>query len=110
MTISIADFQQLALRMGLIREAADHPNADRLLVLQVELGGDPPERRQVVAGIKPHYAPADVIGRSVVVVANLEPAMIRGVESQGMILAARHEQTLSLIVSDRALPPGSIVQ
>ena len=108
--ISFADFQKLALRIGVIREAADHPNADRLLVLQVELGGDPPERRQVVAGIKPHYAPADLIGRAVIVVTNLEPATIRGVESQGMVLAASHEHTMTLMVPDRPLPPGSIVK
>ena len=108
--VSFADFQKLALRIGVIREAADHPNADRLLVLQVELGGEPPERRQVVAGIKPHYAPADLVGRSVIVVTNLEPATIRGVESQGMVLAASQEPTLTLVVPDRPIPPGSIVK
>ena len=110
MTIAIADFQKVALRIGVILEAAEHPNADRLLVLQVELGGEPPERRQVVAGIKAHYAPADLIGRSVVVVANLESATIRGVESQGMVLAASHEQQLTLVVPDRPIASGSIVK
>ena len=110
MTIAIADFQKVALRIGTILEAAEHPNADRLLVLQVELGGEPPERRQVVAGIKAHYAPADLIGRSVVVVANLEPATIRGVESQGMVLAAGHEQQLTLVIPDRPIASGSVVK
>ena len=110
MTIALADFQKVSLRIGKIVEAADHPNADRLLVLQVEIGGEPPERRQVVAGIKAHYAAADLVGRLVVVVTNLEPAMLRGVESQGMVLAASLDQTLTLIVPDRELAPGSIVK
>ena len=110
MTIALADFQKVALRTGTIVEAVAHPNADRLLVLQVEIGGEPPERRQVVAGIKTHYAPTDLIGRSVVVVTNLEPATIRGVESQGMVLAASQGQDLTLVVLDRPLPPGSLVK
>ena len=65
--------------------AEPHPNADRLLVLRVDVGG---EERQIVAGIRAHYDPATLVGRQVVVVANLEPATLRGVESQGMVLAA----------------------
>ena len=108
--IVLADFQKIALRIGKIVEAADHPNADRLLVLQVEIGGEPPERRQVVAGIKAHYAAADLIGKSVVVVANLAPAMLRGVESQGMILAASDAQGLTLVTPERAIATGSTVK
>ena len=111
MSITLLDFQKVALRVGKIVEAADHPNADRLLVLQVEIGGEPPERRQVVAGIKAQYAAADLIGRHVIVVANLEPAMLRGVESQGMVLAASNEQKeLTLVVPDRAIGAGSVVK
>ena len=111
MTIALADFQKVALRTGIIVEAALHPNADRLLVLQVEIGGEPPERRQVVAGIKTHYAPEQLVGKAVVVVANLEPATIRGVESQGMVLAASNEpQGLTLVVPERPLTAGSIVK
>jgi methionyl-tRNA synthetase len=68
-----------------VTAAEPHPNADRLLVLRVDLGG---EQRQIVAGIRAHYPPETLVGRQVVVVANLEPAMLRGVESQGMLLAA----------------------
>ena len=111
MSIVLADFQKVALRTGTILEAAPHPNADRLLVLQVDLGGTPPERRQVVAGIKAQYAPDTLVGRTVVVVANLEPATIRGVESQGMVLAASNEQEgLTLVVLDKPMAPGSIVK
>ena len=108
--IALADFQKVALRIGKIVEAVDHPNADRLLVLQVGIGGEPPERRQVVAGIKAHYAVADLIGKSVVVVANLAPAMLRGVESQGMVLAASDAQGLTLVTPERSIATGSIVK
>lgn len=111
MNIALADFQKVALRTGVIVEAVPHPNADRLLVLQVDLGGTPPERRQVVAGIKAQYAPETLIGRVVVVVANLEPATIRGVESQGMVLAASNEQEgLTLVALDKPMAPGSVVK
>src|SRR5207249_3943022 len=75
----------LELRVGTIRAAEPHPNADRLLVLRVDLGS---EERQIVAGIRSHYDAAALVGRQVVVVANLEPARLRGGESQGMGLAA----------------------
>lgn len=111
MNATFADFQKIAFRIGKIVEAAAHPNADRLLVLQVDIGGEPPARRQVVAGIKSAYTPEQLVGRSVVVVANLEPATIRGVESQGMVLAASNEQEgLTLVQPERALTPGSIVK
>jgi len=83
--ISIEAFRALELRVGTIRAAEPHPNADRLLVLRVDLGS---EERQIVAGIRAHYDAAALVGRQVVVVANLEPARLRGVESQGMVLAA----------------------
>ena len=110
MTIPLADFQKVSLRIGTIREAAPHPNADRLLVLKVEVGGEPPQHLQVVAGIKAHYAPEALVGRSVVVVTNLEPATIRGVESQGMVLAASNDQTLTLVIPDRPITPGALVK
>src|SRR5262249_25526488 len=83
--VSIDQFRAIELRVGTGRAAELHPKADRLLVLRVDIGG---EERQLVAGIRAHYEPAALVGRQVVVVANLEPAMLRGVESQGMVLAA----------------------
>ncbi len=106
--LSIEDFQKLAFRVGVILEANDHPNADRLLVLKVDVGEGTP--RQVVAGIKTAYQPAELIGKRVVVVANLKPATLRGVESQGMVLATQDSSGLSLVVSERPVQPGSIVK
>ncbi len=83
--ITIDDFFRIQLRVARVVEAERIEGADRLLRLQVDLGS---ERRQLVAGIATRYAPEDLLGRQVVVVANLKPARIRGVESEGMLLAA----------------------
>ena len=106
--VSIEDFQKLALRIGIITAAQDHPNADRLLVLTVDIGEGAP--RQLVAGIKGSYQAADVVGKHVVVVANMKPAMLRGVESQGMVLAASNAQALVLISPERPIAAGSQVK
>ena len=89
-TINYDDFAKIDLRIATIIEADVHPNADRLLKLQVDLGT---ERRQICAGIKEHYDPASLVGKQVVVVVNLEPRTIRGEVSNGMLLAASgHDQ------------------
>jgi len=107
--ISIAAFGALELRVGTVRSAEPHPNADRLLVLRVDLGS---EERQVVAGIRAHYDAPTLVGRQVVVVANLEPARLRGVESQGMVLAATDSERnrVVLLEPDAAVPPGAVVR
>ncbi len=105
---TIEDFGKLALRIGVITKAEDHPKADRLLVLTVDIGEASP--RQVVAGIKGSYQPADLVGKHVVVVANLKPAMLRGIESQGMVLAASSEASMVLLAPERTIRPGSIVK
>ena len=105
---SIDDFQKIALRIGVIVAADVHPNADRLLILKVDVGEAAP--RQLVAGIKSAYQPADLIGKHVVVVANLKPAMLRGVESQGMVLAASDGSTLILLSPERPIRPGSTIK
>jgi methionyl-tRNA synthetase len=106
--LSIDDFKKLALRVGLITEATEHPNADRLLVLKVDIGEGTP--RQVVAGIKSAYQPAELVGKRVVVVANLKPAQLRGVESQGMVLATQDSSGLTLVAPERAIQPGTPVK
>ena len=83
--ISFDQFQSLDLRVAEVIAAERVPNANRLLKLQVDLGY---EKRQIVAGIAEHYAPEDLIGKQIILAANLEPATIRGIESQGMLLAA----------------------
>lgn len=105
--ITIDQFRSVELRVGTVRSAEPHPNADRLLVLRVDVGG---EERQLVAGIRAHYDPAGLVGRQVVVVANLAPAMLRGVESQGMVLAASDGDRVVLLRPDDAVAPGSTVR
>jgi methionyl-tRNA synthetase len=106
--VSIDAFRQLALRVGIITAAQDHPNADRLLVLTVDVGDDAP--RQLVAGIKGPYQSSELIGKRVVVVTNIKPALLRGVESQGMILAASDGSSIVLISPERSIPAGSPVK
>ena len=105
--ITIEQFQQVELRVATVKDAAPHPNADRLLVLTVDLGG---EERQIVAGIRAHYDPATLVGTQVVVVANLEPAMLRGVQSQGMLLAASGDGTLAVVRPAAPVPAGAVVR
>jgi methionyl-tRNA synthetase len=107
--ITIEQFRTIELRVGTVRSAEPHPNADRLVVLRVDVGG---EERQLVAGIRAHYDPATLVGRQVVVVANLEPAKLRGVESQGMVLAAADEANnrVVLLRPDDAVTPGAVVR
>ena len=105
-TITIDDFQALDLRIGTVTSAEPHPNADRLMVLKVDLGS---EERQLVAGIRGHYSPEQLTGRQLVVVANLKPAKLRGIESQGMILAASADDQLVIVAPERAIAPGARV-
>jgi len=105
--ITFDDFKKLELRTAKIVDVKDHPDADRLYVIEVEIAQ---EKRQVVAGIKSSYQPEDLIGKSVVVVANLEPATIRGVESNGMILAASDDNGLSVLTLDKDVLSGSLVK
>ena len=84
--IAFEDFAKVDLRVATITEAGFHPNADRLLKLQLNDGSGEP--RQICAGIKGHYEPEELVGKSIVIVANLEPRTIRGEESRGMLLAA----------------------
>ena len=105
--ITIDQFRTLELRVGTVRAAEPHPNADRLLVLRVDLGE---ETRQLVAGIRAHYDPATLVGRQVIVVANLEPAKLRGVDSQGMVLAASDGERVVLLRPDDPVTPGATVR
>ena len=105
--ITIDQFRGLELRVGTVKRAEPHPNADRLLVLHVDVGA---EERQVVAGIRAHYDPAALVGRQVIVVANLEPAKLRGVESQGMVLAAADGERVVLLRPDDAVTAGAVVR
>ena len=105
--IDIAEFAKADLRVAKVIEAQKIEGADRLLLLQIELGD---ERRQIVAGIAQHYTPEELIGKKVVVVANLKPAKIRGVESHGMLLAASGNETISILTPLKDVPAGSKVK
>ncbi len=105
--ISIEEFRRVDLRVAEVVAAEKVEKAKRLLKLTVKIGA---EVRTLVAGIAEHYAPADLIGKKVVVVANLEPATMMGVKSDGMVLAASEGKDLALIVLDRDLPSGAKVK
>lgn len=104
--ISFSEFQKLKLRVAKIDAAERVKGADRLLQLQISLGD---EQRQIVAGIAEYYEPEALVGQQIVVVANLEPATIRGVESQGMLLAASDDNGLTLVTPDGEIGVGAEV-
>lgn len=106
--ITFDDFAKIDLRVAKVLEARPHPDADKLLVLQVDAGD---ERRQIVAGIKGYYQPEDLVGKSIIIVKNLKPRKMRGEESQGMLLAASTEDRAQVIlVTPMAdIPPGAKV-
>ena len=106
-TISIEDFAKVKLRIGKVISAEGVAGSKKLLKLLVDIGD---EKRQVVAGIAAHYRPEDIVGKNIVIVSNLKPAKLMGIESQGMILAASNEETLSLIKPEKDILPGSIVK
>lgn len=117
--IAFDEFIKLDLRVATIKAAEPHPNADKLLKIQLDDGTE--TGRQVCAGIKAWYDPAALIGKQVIIVANLEPRKIRGELSQGMILAASDmkdgalndagepERDVVVLTLDRPVPPGSTV-
>lgn len=105
-TVSYEHFAKLELRVAEVLTAEKVAGADKLLKLTISLGS---ETRQIVAGVAQHYTPEQILGKRIIVVANLEPAKIRGLESRGMLLAAKSGETLCLVVPEAALPPGSKV-
>ena len=108
--IAYEDFARLDLRIARVLEAHDHPNADKLICMKIDLGG---EQRQIIGGLKPWYTAEDMVGRDVVVVANLQPRKVRGMESRGMLLAgvvgAGDAQKVVIVTPVEALPPGTPV-
>ena len=104
--VPFKEFQKLEFRVARVESAERVPGADRLLTLRVSLGE---ERRQIVAGVAKHYRPESLVGRQIVVVANLEPATIRGVASEGMLLAASADGRVALLQPDADVPDGAEV-
>jgi len=105
--ISIDEFRRLELRVGRVATAEKVAGADKLLKLSVDIGT---ETRQVVAGIATKYSPEQLIGKSVILVVNLKPAVIRGIESRGMILAAGEKEVEALATFLEPVQPGSRVK
>jgi methionyl-tRNA synthetase len=101
--ITIDKFFETKLKTAKVLEAEKVEGADKLLKLQIDLGS---EQRQIVAGIAEYYTPEELIGKTVVVVANLQPAKIRGIESNGMLLAAKNKKELTVITVDSDMKPG----
>ena len=106
-TVKYDDFAKLDLRVARVLEAREHPNASKLLLLKIRVGS---VEKQIVAGIKGHYEPAKLVGTQIVVVNNLEPAMIRGEESNGMLLAGSDDSGVVLVRPERELAEGSKVK
>ncbi|MCS6789101.1 MAG: methionine--tRNA ligase subunit beta [Patescibacteria group bacterium] len=106
--MTIEEFQKIDLRVGKIIVAEKIKNSDKLLRLEVDLGN---EWRQIVSGIADKYKPEDLINKQIIIVANLESKKIKGIESQGMILAAEDENgNLALIVPNKEIKNGSVVK
>ena len=105
--ITIDDFRKLDLKVATITAAQVHPNADKLLVLQIDIGH---EQRQICAGIRDHYTAEDLIGKQIIIVANLETAKLRGVESQGMLLAASDQGRVVIMTPEKSVLAGAQVK
>ncbi|MHC4820407.1 MAG: methionine--tRNA ligase subunit beta [Planctomycetota bacterium] len=102
--IAFDDFAKVELRTARVLAAENHPDADRLLVLKLDDGEG---ERQIIAGIRGSYEPDDLVGRTIVIVANLEPRKLRGVESQGMLLAVKDgDHVRALGVDGEDVPAG----
>ncbi|MCD6539648.1 MAG: hypothetical protein J7K37_02970 [Candidatus Omnitrophica bacterium] len=104
MYISFEDFSKLSLKVGEIKEITPHPNADKLYVLRVSLGD---KEIQLVAGIRKSYSSEELLGKQIVVLENLEPKVIRGVKSEGMLLAVCVEPGPVILIPEKKVIPGS---
>ena len=105
--ITIDDFSKIQLKVGKVIKCEKHPNADKLLVSQIDVGEETP--RQIVSGIADAYSPEEFVGKKVIVVTNLKPAKLRGVESQGMVLAGGDKKVLG-VVDAGELPVGTTIR
>jgi methionyl-tRNA synthetase len=106
MTVSLEEFKKIELRTAKIVAVEEVPGADRLWKLTLDTGAEP---KTIVAGIKTAYPREALLGKTIVLVNNLEPAVIRGVESRGMLLAAKGPERLTLLTVDADVPAGSLI-
>ncbi|MDP3143467.1 MAG: methionine--tRNA ligase subunit beta [Candidatus Omnitrophota bacterium] len=105
--VTFEEFKRLEIKIAQIKSVRDHPNADKLYCLTIDVGGI---EKQIVAGIKLSYQPADLIGKKIVVINNLDPAIIRGEKSEAMLLAASDIRGISVLIPERDCEIGSIVK
>ncbi|MGH7198381.1 MAG: methionine--tRNA ligase subunit beta [Candidatus Omnitrophota bacterium] len=106
MEAALTDFKKIELKVARVLDVSEIPGADKLWKLLIDVGA---EKKEIVAGIKTAYSREALLGKSIVVVNNLAPAIVRGVESRGMLLAAKAGEALALLTVDRDLPAGSSV-
>ena len=105
--VTFDDFMKLDIKIGTVTAADKIEGADKLIRLVLDLGG---EHRQIVAGMATTYTPDEFVGKQVPILVNLEPRNLRGVESQGMILAVDADGKPVLLLPDKEVPPGSVVR
>jgi methionyl-tRNA synthetase len=105
--ITYEDFSKIELCIATVVAAREHPNANKLLLLEINVGD---QQKQIVAGIRGHYQPEELVGRQIVVVNNMQEAVLRGEESRGMLLAASDGESVILLRPDRPCQPGSMVK
>lgn len=104
--ITFDQFKAADIRIAKIRAVEDHPKADKLYILAIETGE---KTKKIVAGIKQNYTKEELVNKQIVVVNNLEPATIRGVQSEGMLLAAKDDEKLAILVPEKEVKVGSPV-
>ncbi|OHA02213.1 MAG: methionine--tRNA ligase subunit beta [Candidatus Sungbacteria bacterium RIFCSPLOWO2_02_FULL_48_13b] len=105
--ISIEDFKKVELKVGRVLSTESVEGSEKLLKLRVQIGD---EERQIIAGIAKQYSIEELVGRLIIVVANLEPRILMGFESQGMILAAGDGETIALLMPDKDIPSGTTIR
>lgn len=105
--ITLTDFAKLDLRVATIIDVKPHPNAEKLYVLKVDLGS---EVRQIVAGIKKYYTEKELLNKQIIVIVNLEPAKLRGIESNGMLLAADNGENIVILTPDKKIENNSQIR
>jgi methionyl-tRNA synthetase len=103
--VTFEEFMKLDLRVARILDAEDHPNADKLYVLKVDIGESEP--RTLIAGLRKYYKKEDMVGKTIIVVSNLKPAKMRGIVSNGMLLAAEADGSVILLTTDSEIEPGA---
>lgn len=101
--LKFEDWEKVEIKTGTIKSIEDHPNADKLYILKVNIGD---EEKQFVAGLRKHYTKEELKGKQAIFLTNLEPVILRGIKSEGMILAAGDKDKLSIFIPDRKIPNG----